>query len=230
MRIELEPLDVERDVDLLHAWVTHPRSRFWMMQGASVDDVRREYADIVASPHHDAWLGRVGDGPGGGAGPWAANGTGGAGPWAANGTGGAGPWAANSTGGAGPWAANSPAFLAETYDPARSALSAVLDVRPGDLGMHVLVAPTDTPVHGFTAEVFAAVMRHCFALLGHADEPTARVVVEPDAANTAIHALNARAGFVVEGEVQLPDKRALLSTCTREQWERSELGAAVVAR
>ncbi len=55
-------------------------------------------------------------------------------------------------------------------------------------------------------------------------------MVEPDAANTAIHALNARAGFVVEGEVQLPDKRALLSTCTREQWERSELGAAVVAR
>ncbi len=227
MRIELEPLDVERDVDLLHAWVTHPRSRFWMMQGASVDDVRREYADIVASPHHDAWLGRVGDGP------WAADGAGGgAGPWAADGAGGgAGPWAADGAGGgAGPWAANNPAFLAETYDPAHSALSAVLDVRAGDLGMHVLVAPTDTPVHGFTTEVFAAVMRHCFALLGHADEPTARVVVEPDAANTAIHALNARAGFVVEGEVQLPDKRALLSTCTREQWERSELGAAVVAR
>ncbi|MCX6407089.1 MAG: GNAT family N-acetyltransferase [Propionibacteriales bacterium] len=196
MRIELEPLDVERDVHLLHAWVTHPRSRFWMMQGASVDDVRREYADIVASPHHDAWLGRVDD----------------------------------AGGGAGPWAADSAAFLAETYDPAHSALAAVLDVRPGDLGMHVLVAPTDTPVHGFTTEAFAAVMRHCFALLGHADEPTERVVVEPDAGNTAIHALNARAGFVVEGEVELPDKRALLSTCTREQWESSELGAAVVAR
>lgn len=185
MRIELEPLDVDRDVHLLHAWVTHPRSRFWMMQGASVDDVRREYADIVASPHHDAWLGR---------------------------------------------ASGVPAFLAETYAPAHSPLRSVLDVQPGDLGMHVLVAPTDTPVHGFTADVFAAVMSHCFALLGHADEPPARVVVEPDAANTAIHALNARAGFVVEREVELPDKRALLSTCTRQQWETSELGAAVMAR
>lgn len=185
MRIEIEPLDVDRDVHLLHAWVTHPRSRFWMMQGASVDDVRREYADIVASPHHDAWLGRTGMGA---------------------------------------------AFLAETYDPARSAVASVLDVQPGDLGMHVLVAPTDAPVHGFTTEVFAAVVRHCFALPGHGGVPTARVVVEPDADNTAIHALNARAGFVVEREVQLPDKRALLSTCTREQWESSELGPAVTAR
>jgi hypothetical protein len=185
MSITFEPLDVDRDAHLLHAWVTHPRSRFWMMQGASVEDVRREYADIVGSPHHDAWLGRV-DGH--------------------------------------------PALLAETYDPDRSALASVHDTRPGDLGMHVLVAPTDTPVHGFTARAFAAVMDHCFALLGHADEPTARVVVEPDAGNAAIHVLNARAGFVVEREVQLPDKRALLSTCTREQWEASELGAAVVAR
>lgn len=189
MRATLEPLDVERDVPLLHAWVTHPRSRFWMMQGASVDDVRREYADIVASDHHDAWLGRTGDG-----------------------------------------ADRRPSFLAETYDPARSALAAELDVQPGDLGMHVLVAPPERPVHGFTTDVFAAVVRHCFALLGHADVPTARVVVEPDVANTAVHALNARAGFVVEREVRLPDKRALLSTCTREQWEASELGAAVVAR
>ena len=57
--IALEPLDVARDLDLLHAWVTHPRSAYWMMQGASRDDVRAEYEAIVADPHHDAWLGRV---------------------------------------------------------------------------------------------------------------------------------------------------------------------------
>ncbi|MCG8150405.1 GNAT family N-acetyltransferase, partial [Pimelobacter simplex] len=55
----IEPLDVERDLDVLHAWVTHPRSVYWMMQGASRADVRDEYDGIVANPHHHAWLGRV---------------------------------------------------------------------------------------------------------------------------------------------------------------------------
>ena len=208
MRIGLEPLDVDRHAPLLHAWVTHPRSVFWMMQGASVDDVRHEYADIVASPHHDAWLGRVG--PGGGA--------------LRRGSGTTGPGGTSRLRGRA--ADGAASFLAETYDPAHSPLASIHRTQPGDLGMHVLVAPTDTPVHGFTAAVFAAVVRHCFTLAGHDGVTTRRVVVEPDARNTAIHALNARAGFVAEREVDLPDKRALLSTCTREQFEASELGAS----
>lgn len=61
--ITIEPLDVARDLALLHAWVTHPRSSFWMMQDASIPSVRREYDAIAASEHHDAWLGRVGGRP-----------------------------------------------------------------------------------------------------------------------------------------------------------------------
>ncbi|WP_199589336.1 GNAT family N-acetyltransferase [Blastococcus sp. TF02A-26] len=57
--VTLEPLDVDRDLDLLHAWVTHPRSAYWLMQGASPAGVRDAYAAITADPHHDAWLGRV---------------------------------------------------------------------------------------------------------------------------------------------------------------------------
>ena len=76
--------------------MTHPRSVYWMMQGASVDDVAHEYRLIVENPHHDAWLGRA-DGV--------------------------------------------PAFLAETYDPAHGELAELPELRPGDLGMHVLVAP-----------------------------------------------------------------------------------------
>lgn len=180
MSITLEPLDLDRDLELLHAWVTHPRSAFWMMQDHTPEQVREAYAEIVASLHHDAWLGRV-DGR--------------------------------------------PAFLAETYDPAHSELAPHHATQPGDLGMHVLVGPpSGDPVPGFTARVFAAVMRHCFAARGHGDVPVRRVVVEPDVRNEAIAALNARAGFLVVCDVPLEGKTAALSLCTRERFETSPLG------
>ncbi len=173
MRLTIEPLDLERDPDvigLLHRWVTHPRSVFWMMQDASLADVQQEYAGIVANPHHDAFLGRA-DGR--------------------------------------------PAFLVETYDPAHSPLADLPELRHGDLGMHVLVAPpAGEPVPGFTRQVFAAVMEHCFA-----DPAVERVVVEPDARNDAIRRKNVDAGFVELREVPLPGKTAMLSVCTRYGWE-----------
>lgn len=109
-----------------------------------------------------------------------------------------------------------PAFLMEKYDPARRELVGLYEPGPGDVGMHFLVAPTGTPVHGFTRAVITTVMRHLF------DDPaTARVVVEPDVRNTAVHALNAAVGFVPEREIQKPEKRALLSFCTREQFDKA---------
>ena len=102
-RLTLEPLDVDRDLHLLHAWVTHPRSVYWQMQDATLDDVATEYRLIAENPHHHAFLGRAG---------------------------------------------GQPVFLAETYDPAHGDLAGLPELRPGDLGMHVLVAPTDTPVPG----------------------------------------------------------------------------------
>lgn len=52
-----------------------------------------------------------------------------------------------------------------------------------------------------------------------ADPAARRVVVEPDVANKAVHALNEAVGFVPEREIQKPEKPALLSFCTREQFE-----------
>ncbi|WP_369389381.1 GNAT family N-acetyltransferase [Streptomyces sp. CG1] len=106
-----------------------------------------------------------------------------------------------------------PAFLMEKYDPAHRELVGLYEPEPGDVGMHFLVAPTDTPVHGFTRSVITAVMAHLF------EDPAAlRVVVEPDVRNTAVHALNEAVGFVPEREVQKPEKKALLSFCTRAQF------------
>ncbi|WP_109505418.1 GNAT family N-acetyltransferase [Nocardioides speluncae] len=172
--ITFEPLDLEQHLARLHAWVTHPRSVYWMMQGASVADVAEEYTKIANDPHHHAWLGRV-DGV--------------------------------------------PAFLAETYDPALSELAGAAELAPGDLGMHVLVAPTDKPRPGFTGAVFAAVMDFCFKQPG-----AERVVVEPDVGNDKIRAKNIAAGFVELREVVLTGKTGMLSVCSRSAWESSSLG------
>ena len=172
-RVTLEPVLPAEHADVLHHWVTHPKSAFWGMQGYTPEQTRAAFDEIDADQHHDAWLGRV-DGI--------------------------------------------PTFLTETYDPAHSVLAAHYRVTPGQLGMHVLVAPTDTPVSGLTSQVFRAVMHFCFR-----DPATTEVVVEPDARNHAIHAKNAAAGFVVDRRISLPDKQALLSFCTVADFAASEL-------
>lgn len=107
-------------------------------------------------------------------------------------------------------------FLVEVYDPAHSELAAVYDPEPGDVGMHLLTAPTDDPIPGFTRGVMTAVMHLLFDGFD-----AKRVVVEPDSGNAAIHRLNEFAGFKPERTVRLRDKEALLSFCTRMDFERS---------
>jgi siderophore synthetase component/RimJ/RimL family protein N-acetyltransferase len=174
--MNLVPLDLDRDLDLLHAWVTHPRSHYWGLQGADPSRVRDEYQKIADNPHHHAWLGLDDDG--------------------------------------------TPLFLAETYEPAHSELASFYDVRPGDIGMHVLVAPPASDLapkrSGLTSAVFRAVMDFCFA-----DSKVDRVVVEPDVRNEAIARKNAEAGFVEVRHIQLHDKVARLSFCTRVAYEMS---------
>ncbi|MEU9155529.1 GNAT family N-acetyltransferase [Streptomyces sp. NPDC048417] len=109
-----------------------------------------------------------------------------------------------------------PAFLMETYDPVHRELVGLYEPEPGDVGMHFLTPATDTPVHGFTRAVITAVVAHLF------EDPAARrIVVEPDVHNTAVHALNEAVGFVPVGEIQKPEKKALLSICTRERFEKA---------
>lgn len=109
-----------------------------------------------------------------------------------------------------------PAFLMEYYDPAHRELVGLYEPEPGDVGMHFLTPATDTPVHGFTRAVITAVVARLFE-----DPATRRIVVEPDVRNTAVHALNAAVGFVPVREIQKPEKKALLSYCTRERFERA---------
>jgi siderophore synthetase component/RimJ/RimL family protein N-acetyltransferase len=112
-----------------------------------------------------------------------------------------------------------PAFLVETYDPARSSLAGRYPWRHGDAGLHLLLPhPADAggPETGFSAAAMEAALVHLFA-----DPAVLRVVVEPDVRNTAVQALNARCGFRPAERVELPAvdgapaKTAQLSYCTR---------------
>ncbi|MCK1799033.1 acetyltransferase [Streptomyces sp. XM4193] len=167
--LTVRPVDPDRDTPLLHRWLTHPKSAYWLQQDATAADVEREYRAIARSPHTDAWLGHH---------------------------------------------RGEPAFLVERYDPRELELKGLYPPQPGDVGMHFLVAPTDAPVHGFTLAVITTVMELLFS-----DPDTARVVVEPDVGNKAVHRLNEAVGFRIERRISKPEKDAYLSTCTREQFQ-----------
>lgn len=110
-----------------------------------------------------------------------------------------------------------PVFLMECYDPARDPVGEHYTVQPGDLGMHILIAPTDTPLKGFSRAVFRGIMTFMFRQLG-----AQRIVVEPDTRNEAIHTLNKAVGFVYERPIELPDKTAELAFCTAAQFEATQ--------
>ncbi|WP_051299021.1 GNAT family N-acetyltransferase [Arthrobacter castelli] len=106
-----------------------------------------------------------------------------------------------------------PVFLMERYDPARSPIAGCYEATAADVGMHLLVAPPAAPVPGYTRSVMAAVLDHLF------EDPTVeRVVVEPDIRNHKIQALNDAAGFRPVTNIELPDKTAVLSICTRTDY------------
>lgn len=109
--------------------------------------------------------------------------------------------------------------LAVIYDPAAVELDGRYPHQIGDLGMHLLVAPSRTPVPGTSAAVMGAICDTAFGPLG-----ARRLVVEPDIGNTAVHRLNERAGFLADGPVELHDKTALLSLCSPEAFRVSEIG------
>lgn len=105
-----------------------------------------------------------------------------------------------------------PCFLLERYDPATDPVGTCYRVRPGDVGMHLLIAPAQQALHGFSLAVMRTVMAYLFS-----QPETARVVVEPDWRNHKIHALNRRVGFVHRRRVKIGDKTAYLAFCSREQ-------------
>lgn len=105
-------------------------------------------------------------------------------------------------------------FLMEQYDPFQDALATHFQMEIGDVGMHVLMAPVEQKVSGFTWTVFSNILEFIFTSSAHK-----RVIVEPDVRNKKIHTLNKRAGFKYQERVTLPHKTAWVATCTKEDFK-----------
>ncbi|MEV8088722.1 GNAT family N-acetyltransferase [Streptomyces nigra] len=116
-----------------------------------------------------------------------------------------------------------PAALLQTYEPDADRVGECYEVRPGDLGLHLLLAPAGPggARPGWTSALLTVVADYVFRTLGRT-----RVVVDPDVRNERAVARFLRQGFtagpvVVLPEVDLPDvylprKEAQLAFLTRE--------------
>ncbi|MGW2742883.1 GNAT family N-acetyltransferase [Streptomyces sp. NPDC001450] len=115
-----------------------------------------------------------------------------------------------------------PAALLQTYEPDADRVGECYEVRPGDIGVHLLLAPAaDGPRPGWSAALLTAMTSYLLLALDRR-----RVVVDPDVRNTKAIARFERQGFrrgpeVVLPEVDIPDaylpeKRAQLAFLDRE--------------
>ncbi|SPF01868.1 GNAT family N-acetyltransferase [Streptomyces sp. MA5143a] len=116
-----------------------------------------------------------------------------------------------------------PVGLLQTYEPDADRVGECYDVEPGDIGVHVLLAPAgrDGARPGWSASVLAVFS--AFVLVGL---DRRRVVVDPDVRNEKAIARFLRQGFergpvVVLPEIDLPDvylpeKRAQLAFLRRD--------------
>ncbi|MEW2494616.1 GNAT family N-acetyltransferase [Streptomyces nodosus] len=117
-----------------------------------------------------------------------------------------------------------PVALLQTYEPEADRVGECYPVEPGDIGLHLLLAPAGPggPRPGWTAALLTAFASYLLGGLGRR-----RIVVDPDERNEKAVARFLRQGFapgpaVVLPEVDLPDvhlpeKRARLAFLTREE-------------
>ncbi|MFI7024081.1 GNAT family N-acetyltransferase [Micromonospora sp. NPDC049900] len=107
-----------------------------------------------------------------------------------------------------------PIGLFQTYQPAADPVGERYPVRPGDIGMHLLLAPPPGLPRALASPVGAALARFLFL-----DPTRDRIVVEPDVRNDAARRRLLAEGFTLAEEIDMPDKRAQLAFLTRARFE-----------
>ncbi|MDO4918465.1 GNAT family N-acetyltransferase [Kocuria sp.] len=102
-----------------------------------------------------------------------------------------------------------PTGLFQTYEPHADPVGAAYRVEPGDLGIHVLLAPTGRPRRGLTGALGRAVLEQ---VARHGT--TWRIVAEPDVSNDRALERAAATGFELGPAIELPGKTGRLAFLT----------------
>ncbi|MFF5476834.1 GNAT family N-acetyltransferase [Streptomyces sp. NPDC012935] len=116
-----------------------------------------------------------------------------------------------------------PVAVLQTYEPEADRVSECYEVLPGDIGIHLLLAPAgpEGARPGWTSALLAVVASYVFGTLDRR-----RVVVDPDVRNEKAVARFLKQGFAAGPavvlpevdlpEVYIPEKKAQLAFLTRE--------------
>ena len=112
-----------------------------------------------------------------------------------------------------------PAGIFQTYEPQEDPVAEAYPARPGDAGLHLLLAPAARPVPNFTPTLLSGLVRFLFS-----DPAKDRVVAEPDARNSKAIGRFVGFGFEAGPTVQLAEKKARLVFLTREKFEARPAG------
>lgn len=99
-----------------------------------------------------------------------------------------------------------PIGIFQTYEPHADIVGGFYQVEPGDLGIHVLLAPARQRIPGLTNAIAALVLRKLLA-----QERTHRIVAEPDVTNDQALARLTATGFVMGPTIELPHKTGRLA-------------------
>jgi acetyl CoA:N6-hydroxylysine acetyl transferase len=103
----------------------------------------------------------------------------------------------------------------EVYWAARDPLARHYPAEAADQGVHLLVGPPERTGRGLGRALVEVVVAWLFAR----EPATRRVVAEPDVRNARMLGVFQRCGFRRAGELDLPDKRAALMVCTRQDFQ-----------
>nr|MDT0659395.1 GNAT family N-acetyltransferase [Micromonospora sp. DSM 115978] len=119
-----------------------------------------------------------------------------------------------------------PVGIFQTYRPADDPVGESYPVQPGDVGIHLFMAPpAGPPVGGFTGAVAGAVHRYAFG-----DPAVRRIVIEPDVRNERALRRWLRLGYAFAEQIELAGKRAQLAFLTRDRFEGADRAALAGVR